>query len=83
MITISEKLPPQEFHFRIIFSNAAAEYSTALEYRPFMRTRDAKRKTAYETEGVMYKKEENQARRRETRNRERGSQRDSIHERMH
>lgn len=82
MITISET--PQEFHFRIIFSNAAAEYSTALEYRPFMRTRDAKRKTAYETEGVMsYKKEENQARRRETRNRERGSQRDSIHERMH
>lgn len=83
-MTISKKLPPQEFHFRTTFSNAAAEYSTALKYRSFMRTGDAKRKTAYETEGVMsYKKEENQAYRRETRDRERGSQRDSIHERMH
>lgn len=51
MITTLEKLPLRRIHFRVTFSNAAVEYSTASIV--LSRERNAKRKTAYKTEGVM------------------------------
>ncbi|CAL1688401.1 unnamed protein product [Lasius platythorax] len=51
MITTLEKLPLRRIHFLVTFSNAAVEYSTASIV--LSRERDAKRKTAYKTEGVM------------------------------